>query len=93
MSISKEIKDSFRFGSSLTQLIYINLAIFLIYSLVRVIMFIGGAQPGSSYAHWLAVPAGLHQLLSRPWTLLTYMFFHENFLHILFNLLWLYWFG
>ncbi|HNY08391.1 MAG TPA: rhomboid family intramembrane serine protease [Tenuifilaceae bacterium] len=93
MSISKEIKDSFRFGSSLTQLIYINLAIFLIYSLVRVIMFIGGTQPGSSYAHWLAVPAGLHQLLSRPWTLLTYMFFHENFLHILFNLLWLYWFG
>jgi len=93
MNISKEIKDSFRFGSSLTQLIYINLAIFLIYSLVRVFLFIGGIQPGSSYAYWLAVPAGLQQLLARPWTLLTYMFFHENFLHILFNLLWLYWFG
>jgi membrane associated rhomboid family serine protease len=93
MSISKEIKDSFRFGSSLTQLIYINLGIFLIYSLIRVFLFIGGSHPDISYASWLAVPAGLHQLLVRPWTLLSYMFFHENFLHILFNLLWLYWFG
>ena len=32
-------------------------------------------------------------LLSRPWTLITYMFTHFNFLHILFNMLILYWFG
>jgi membrane associated rhomboid family serine protease len=29
----------------------------------------------------------------RPWTLLTYMFFHQGLLHLLFNMLWLYWFG
>ena len=28
-----------------------------------------------------------------PWTLLTYMFTHFDFLHIIFNMLWLYWFG
>jgi len=27
------------------------------------------------------------------WTLVTYMFLHFNFLHILFNVLWLYWMG
>ena len=29
----------------------------------------------------------------KPWTLLSYMFVHYEFLHILFNLLCLYWFG
>ncbi len=32
-------------------------------------------------------------LLDRLWTLITYMFVHEGFLHLLFTLLWLYWFG
>ena len=41
----------------------------------------------------MAVPANLQSLMVRPWTIVTYMFYHEDFLHILFNLLWLYWFG
>jgi len=32
-------------------------------------------------------------LLTRLWTPITYMFVHEGFLHLLFNMLWLYWFG
>jgi membrane associated rhomboid family serine protease len=40
-----------------------------------------------------AVPADLGRLATRPWTLVSYMFLHKNFLHILFNLLWLYWFA
>ncbi|MGE0078971.1 MAG: rhomboid family intramembrane serine protease [Bacteroidales bacterium] len=93
MSIYNEIKDSFRFGSNLTKLIYLNLAVFLIYNLVRAFFYVGGNPIGSSYAYLLSVPANIPSLLLRPWTLLTYMFFHEEFLHILFNMLWLYWFG
>lgn len=93
MSIYNEFKDSFRVGSNLTKLIYINLGVFLIYNLIRVLLFVGGNPIGSSYAYLLSVPADFTNLLVRPWTLITYMFFHEEFLHILFNLLWLYWFG
>ena len=93
MSIYNELKDSFRFGSNLTKLIYINLAVFLIYNLIRVFFLFSNAPIGSSYAYLLAVPADFASLLIRPWTILTYMFFHEDFLHILFNILWLYWFG
>ncbi|MEW5845969.1 MAG: rhomboid family intramembrane serine protease [Bacteroidota bacterium] len=92
MSIWDEIKSSFRLGSNLTRLIYINLGVFLFFALLRVFLFMAGSQSG-----WitsiLAVPADLHSLMVRPWTIVTYMFYHEDFLHILFNLLWLYWFG
>jgi membrane associated rhomboid family serine protease len=42
---------------------------------------------------YLALPASMDLLITRPWTLFTYMFLHTSFLHILFNMLWLYWFG
>lgn len=42
---------------------------------------------------WMAVPASPMLLLTRPWALLTYMAAHLSPLHLLFNTLWLYWFG
>ncbi len=41
----------------------------------------------------LEVPSSLHALALRPWTIFTYMFAHYDVWHILFNMLWLYWFG
>lgn len=89
------IKDSFRQGSSLTRLIYINFGVFLAIKLVGVFYFLFGidATGGSSLIHWLAVPADPAALLQRPWTIFSYMFLHQGFLHILFNMLWLFWFG
>lgn len=34
-----------------------------------------------------------HIFLSHPWTLVTYMMVQLSVLHLLFNMLWLYWFG
>jgi len=42
---------------------------------------------------WLAIPSDINVLASRPWTPITYMFMHAGFLHLLFNILGLYWFG
>lgn len=93
MSIATEIKDSFRFGSNLTKIIYINLAVFIAYNIVKLILFLGQIPLENPLTNYLAVPADLTALLFKPWTIITYMFFHEEFLHILFNMLWLYWFG
>lgn len=41
----------------------------------------------------LVLPASFSGWLHRPWTLLTYMFTHADFFHLLFNMLWLLWFG
>lgn len=91
MNLLDEIKESFREGSALTRLIYINLGIFLVIRLANVFYFLAGAP--FPFLDWLALPSDFGMLASRPWTLLTYMFLHFDFLHILFNLLWLYWMG
>lgn len=93
-SIFEEIKNSFKRGGVLIQLIYINLAVFLVIKLLFVILFLGNIQNlNQAVVNILAVPASIKELLFKPWTLITYMFLHLDFLHILFNLLWLYWFG
>ena len=91
MNLLDEIKESFKEGSALTRLIYINLAVFLVIRLANVLYFLAGIP--FPFLDWLALPADFGTLASRPWTLLTYMFLHFDFLHILFNLLWLYWMG
>ena len=92
MGIVDEIKRSFRNGTYLTKLIYINIAIWVLVRLVFVGYKLSGTD-GSQILGWLALPASFELFVSRPWTILTYMFLHFDFLHILFNILWLYWFG
>ncbi|MCK5028298.1 MAG: rhomboid family intramembrane serine protease [Bacteroidales bacterium] len=93
MNIADEIKKSFKSGSALIKLIYINLAVFLAVKIIEVIFFLLNISPIFSIINWLAVPADFHNLIYKPWTIITYMFLHQGFMHILFNILWLYWFG
>jgi len=94
MNIADEIKDSFKNGNALTRLIYINLGVFLALHIAIIFLYLFSVENGTiSILEWLSVPADLGTLMSKPWTVLTYMFLHKDFFHILFNLLWLYWFG
>ncbi|MBO5444287.1 MAG: rhomboid family intramembrane serine protease [Muribaculaceae bacterium] len=45
------------------------------------------------FSAWLTLPARPWVFITRPWTIVTYMFVHFDFLHMLFNAAWLYWFG
>ena len=94
MNIIDEIKESFRKGNVLHKLIYLNLGLFLTVQIVRIILFLSDSYGlFEDFLNYLAVPANLDVLARRPWTLVTYMFLHVDFIHILFNLLWLFWFG
>ncbi len=92
MGITDEIKLSYQHGTYLTKLIYINLAIWIFVRLTAVILLLGGNE-NLTYIDWLSLPASFGQFLTRPWTLISYMFLHYELLHILFNMLWLYSFG
>ena len=92
MSIVENIKYTFKQGNSLTKLIFINLAVFVVLKLFVVVLMLFNI-PGNFILSYLAVPADLLHLLYRAWTPITYMFLHEGFLHLLFNMLSLFWFG
>jgi membrane associated rhomboid family serine protease len=94
MGIWDDIKKTFRNGSNLTRLIYINIAVFILITVVAVIGFLLNNPEISDRAlNLFSVPSSFKALLLRPWTIITYMFVHKDIWHILFNMLWLYWFG
>ena len=90
--IITNLKRSFQAGSILKKLIFINIAVFILIRLLGILLLLFNLQDFPILLY-LQLPASPTALLSRPWTLFTYMFTHFEFLHILFNMLWLYWFG
>jgi membrane associated rhomboid family serine protease len=93
MSIGQEIIESFKKGNVLTRFIYLNISVFLIFALIHLIEYLLLGNTDSIWSNYFSVPSNLSVLAIQPWSPLTYMFLHTNFLHILFNMLWLYWFG
>ncbi len=94
MGIWDDIKRTFRNGSYLVRLIIINIAVFLLIAVVSIIGYLLNNQDITITAvNLLSVPASFSSLLLKPWTVITYMFTHKDIWHILFNMLWLYWFG
>jgi membrane associated rhomboid family serine protease len=85
--------DYFKRNNMLVKLIVINVAVWGLILILDALFDLFNTNFSSSVIPWLAVPASLERLLFRPWTLVTYMFLHYDFWHILFNMLWLYWFG
>lgn len=91
-SIFTDLKSTFRQSNVLSKLIYINVGLFVFIRLAVVFLTLFNID-GSGLLLYLEVPSSPGLLLVRPWTIITYMFTHYEFLHILFNMLWLYWFG
>lgn len=94
-SFIDDIRNSFRKkDNSLNQIIFLNVIVFLIVLTANVIFTLAQQKPlYEQVLGWLTLPADIPTFLTRPWTLITYFFLHEDPFHILFNLLTLYWFG
>jgi membrane associated rhomboid family serine protease len=92
MGIFDDIKLRYRQGGMILRLIYINVGMFILLHIVSLVVWLCGAE-AAQVLKWVEVPSRAGELLLRPWTLITYCFSHYDLLHILFNLLWLYWLG
>jgi membrane associated rhomboid family serine protease len=88
----EDIKRSYTSGSALMKIIIINVAVFLLVNVFHLLFFLAGAGP-INIIHWLGAPASVEELLFKPWTVITYMFYHEGFMHLLFNMIMLYFSG
>jgi membrane associated rhomboid family serine protease len=93
-SIWDDIVHQFRQGSVIFRIILICIAVFMITETVH--LFLWASQKDAIYQEiikWVALPISIHKLIREPWALFTFMFIHADFWHILYNMLWLYWFG
>jgi membrane associated rhomboid family serine protease len=95
MAIWDEIKESFKQGSIITRIIYINIAVFIFLRLADVVfkLFMITATDWNYPLYLVSAPSNIALLAAKPWTVITYMFTHFGFFHILFNMLVFYWFA
>ena len=94
-SIWQDIKNEFRYGTMLMQIIIANCIVFVAVNIVKLFLTIPGtdAMYYSNFLHFFCMPADFKTFLTHPWSIITSGFLHEAFGHIFWNMLMLYWFG
>jgi len=85
----------FQSGNPVFFYIGINVLLFLIIAVIGVFSWLSGKGDLISplVREYIGLPASISKLPERFYTVFTYMFIHDGILHILFNMLGLYWFG
>jgi len=89
----KDLFQKYLQSLMLHKLMIINIAVFLVFSIFRLFLYLFQSAPEISLLNWFAVPSYLPSLLIRPWTIFSYMFFHQDLFHILSNMIMLYFGG
>ena len=79
-------------NSTLVNLIYINIGVFLAAKLIGIVCTLFNLNSFSALSY-LHLTAQINLLLKQPWSVLTYMFLHTDFFHLFFNMICLYGFG
>ena len=83
MNIIDDIKFQYKIGGIANKMIYWNVGLFLF----SIIFFYQFKLGSFSYPNWLAISSDPSTLVTKPWTLLTYAFFHYGFFHLFFNMM------
>jgi membrane associated rhomboid family serine protease len=86
----------FQSGNPVFLYIGINTLIFIVLTLVNIPFFLsgkGGVVYDALIREYVGFPASIARLPFRFYTIFTYQFFHDGLLHVLFNMLWLFWMG
>lgn len=83
MNIIDDIKLQYKVGGVAFRIIYWNIGCFLV-SLVFFYQYSAGAF---NFPNWIALSTDPDNFAVKPWTFLTYSFFHDGFWHLLFNMM------
>ena len=83
MGIIEDIKLQYKLGGVAFRIIYWNIGCFLL-SLVFFYQYSGGVF---TFPTWIALSTDPTNFAVKPWTFLTYAFFHDGPWHLLFNMM------
>lgn len=82
MNILDDLKLQYKLGGFEQKIIYWNIGAFLI----SIVFFYQFKLGFFDFPNWISLSSNLDILMFRPWTLLSYAFFHAGFFHLLFNM-------
>lgn len=92
MTVKQAYSKYYLQGSILNKLIIINVVIFIAFLLLENLAFLFQVNL-SNIQSWFSFPNDIVAYIKKPWTIITYGFLHSGFRHILWNMLFLYWFA
>ena len=90
--IIEKIRHRFKSANIVEQIIYINVAVFILSYAINAIAFLMNFSEDLIF-DWFSLPANFQSFILKPWSLISYGFLHGGFIHILFNLILLFYFG
>ncbi|MFV8322492.1 rhomboid family intramembrane serine protease [Flavobacterium sp. LB3P21] len=85
MNIIDDLKLQYKMGGIVTQLIFWNVALFVLPWLFFALLSLLGVN--IDYIHYVSLSSNPADLLWKPWSLLSYAFFHSGIMHIIFNMI------
>ena len=85
MNIIDDLKLQYKVGGIVIKFIFWNVALFVLPWLIFSILSLVGINIDSM--QYVSLSSNPSQLLWKPWSLVTYAFFHTGIMHILFNLI------
>lgn len=92
MSFVDDIKRRYISGNIVEKLIFINIGVFILALLLSVFSGLYNNE-GSFIITWFSLDDDYSSLFTKPWSIVSYGFLHGGFIHILFNLIALYFIG
>ncbi|MEL6356700.1 MAG: rhomboid family intramembrane serine protease [Bacteroidota bacterium] len=92
-SIWDDIKQEIDYGNMIKRIIIVNIAVYVIVNLVWLFTPASYQAFYKEFVHFFSVGGSWWHNLIHPWVPFTHMFLHEGFFHILWNMLFLFWFG
>ena len=91
-SFGASLKERFKQNPMLKWFLFVNVGLWIAVKLSQLVLVLSGTEETNLILTWLSLPADWAMLIRRPWTIITYMFLHERFWHLFFNV-WMLWFG
>ncbi|MFK7048977.1 rhomboid family intramembrane serine protease [Flavobacterium columnare] len=91
MNILYDLKQQYKVGDLTIKLIFWNVILFVFSTLIITLLKITGKE--LNFYEWIALSSNLQNFFYKPWTLVSYCFFHSNLVHLIFNMLMLHFAG
>ncbi|TXD49034.1 rhomboid family intramembrane serine protease [Polaribacter sp. IC073] len=92
MSFIDTLKYKYKSGTIIEKLIYLNVGVFALTLLITVFQGLYKGQQ-NFLMQWFSLDDNLNEFITKPWSIISYGFLHADFIHLLFNMITLYFIG